>query len=118
MKTDTGFDNPGIIEDEQEMKDSGMSYEERAFYDAISSYGEVKKVMDDRQLREITLDVLESVRSNISVDWQYRESARARLRIMVKKALKKHNYPPEGAEYATETILKQAALFAQEELTK
>ncbi len=89
-------------------EDQGLSPEEVAFYDALAENKSAVEAMGDEKLRLIAHELLENLRKNASVDWQRRESARARMRILVKRILKKYGYPPDLAEDAVQTVLAQA----------
>ena len=69
-------------------------------------------VLEDEQLRELARVLVEKVRSSTTVDWTIRENVQARLRVMVKRTLAQYGYPPDKQAIATETVLKQAELFA------
>jgi type I restriction enzyme, R subunit len=92
----------------------GLSDEEIAFYDALSVKDSAVQVLGDAQLREIARELVTMVRANVTIDWTVRESARARLRTMVKRVLRKYGYPPDQQEAATLTVLQQAELFSGE----
>lgn len=92
----------------------GLSADEVAFYDALVQNGSAKQVMGDEKLRELARVLVVRVRSNITVDWSVRESARARLRVEVKKLLREYGYPPDQEKMATELVLVQASLFGDE----
>lgn len=92
----------------------GLEEDEVAFYDALLANGSAKEVMQDDQLRELARLLVEKVRSNTGVDWTIRANAQARLRVEVKKLLNKYGYPPDEQALATNNILKQAELFAED----
>ena len=85
-----------------------------AFYDALANNESAKNVLGDKQLATIALEVFKSVRGNATIDWTLKESVRARLRRDVKRILNKYGYPPDMQLLATENILKQAELMADE----
>ena len=89
----------------------GLSVEEIAFYDALTKPQAVKDFYDNDQLVAITKELTEMLRSNRSVDWQKKETARAKMRSMVKRLLKKYKYPPEGQEEALETVISQCEMW-------
>jgi type I restriction enzyme R subunit len=95
-------------------EEHGLSYDEVAFYDALIENGSALQVMGDDQLRTLAQLLVQRVRSNIGVDWQYREPAKARLRVEVKKLLQEFGYPPDQQAVATKLVLEQAALFADD----
>lgn len=71
------------------------------------------KVLGDDALQAIARELVETVRRNVSIDWTAKESVRAKLRVMVKRILRKHGYPPDKQEGATKTVLEQAALLSE-----
>lgn len=89
-------------------EESGLSDEEVAFYDALAENESAVQVMGDDKLRVIAHELLMSLRDNVSVDWAHRESARARLRVLVKRILRKYGYPPDLQDSAVQTVLAQA----------
>ena len=94
-------------------EEEGLSQEEIAFYDALARNESAVEVMGDDHLRVIAHELLNSLRSNASVDWQHRESARARMRILVKRILRKHGYPPDLQDAAVQTVLQQAEVLSE-----
>jgi type I restriction enzyme R subunit len=68
-------------------------------------------VLGDKNLRLIAQELVRTVRQNVTIDWTVKETVRARLRVMVRRILRKHGYPPDKQEKATETVLKQAELL-------
>ncbi len=93
---------------EKRGEDLGLTDEELAFYDALETNDSAVKVLGDEALRAIARELTETVRRNVSIDWAAKESVRARLRVMVRRILKRHGYPPDKAEKATRTVLEQA----------
>ena len=91
----------------------GLTTEELAFYDALEVNDSAVKVLGDKVLRAIAQELVETVRRNTSIDWTVKESVRAKLRTMVKRILRKHGYPPDKQEKATQTVLEQAALLSE-----
>jgi len=89
-------------------EESGLSEEEIAFYDALAENNSAVEVMGDQNLRLIAHELLVSLRENVSVDWAHRESARARMRVLVKRILRKYGYPPDLQDSAVQTVLQQA----------
>ena len=109
-----------LIELAKEMNESykigenhGMLKEEVAFYDALSSHDTAEEVLGDEVLRAIAHELTKSVKENMSIDWNLRESARAKMRITVRRLLKKYGYPPDLQKMAVETVVKQAELMAE-----
>ena len=90
----------------------GLSEEELAFYDALETNDSAVKVLGDETLRAIARELVETVRGNVTIDWTLRENVRAQLRVLVKRILRKHGYPPDKQEKATQTVLEQAALLS------
>ncbi len=95
-------------------EDLGLSDDELAFYDALEVNDSAVKVLGDDALRTIARELVESVRRNVTIDWTLRESARAKLRTLVKRILRKYGYPPDKQEKATQTVLEQAELIAKD----
>ncbi|MDM7463274.1 MAG: type I restriction endonuclease subunit R [Tepidimonas taiwanensis] len=87
---------------------SGLSEEEIAFYDALAENESAVQVMGDEKLRVIAHELLVSLRDNVTVDWAHRESARARMRVLVKRILRKYGYPPDLQDAAVQQVLQQA----------
>jgi len=92
----------------------GLSSEEKAFYDALIENGSALDVLGDKKLRTLAQLLVQRVRNSIGVDWQYRETAKARLRVEVKKLLNEFGYPPDEQVVATRLVIEQAALFADD----
>ncbi|MCC6764970.1 MAG: type I restriction endonuclease subunit R [Deltaproteobacteria bacterium] len=92
----------------------GLSEDELAFYDALETNDSAVKVLGDDTLRAIARELVETVRRNVTIDWTLRENVRAQLRVLVKRILRKHGYPPDKQEKATQTVLEQAALLSGE----
>ncbi|MXY34562.1 MAG: type I restriction endonuclease subunit R [Boseongicola sp. SB0664_bin_43] len=93
-------------------EEEGLSQEEVAFYDALAQNESAVEVMGNDQLRVIALELLNGLKSNASVDWQHREPARARMRVLVKRILRKHGYPPDLQDAAVQTVLQQAEVLS------
>ncbi|WP_452219451.1 type I restriction endonuclease subunit R [Lacinutrix salivirga] len=101
------------IKDADKRGDSlGLSEYELAFYDAISQNQSAKEVLGDEVLRELAIYLVETVKNNATIDWTIKESVKAKLKVMVKRALRKFGYPPDQQKLATDTVLKQAELLA------
>ena len=92
----------------------GLSEDELAFYDALETNDSAVKVLGDDTLRGIARELVSTVRKNITIDWTLRENVRAQLRVLVKRILRRHGYPPDKQEKATETVLEQAAILSEE----
>ncbi len=89
----------------------GLSVEESAFYDALTKPQAVKDFYNNEQLVAITKELTEALRKNKTIDWQRKETARARMRLLVKRLLKKYDYPPEGQEEALNTVIAQCEMW-------
>jgi len=94
--------------------DLGLSEDELAFYDALEVNDSAVKVLGDETLQQIAKELVEAVRKNATIDWTVKESARAKLRVIVRRLLRKHGYPPDKQEKATQTVLEQAELLCKE----
>ena len=92
----------------------GLSEDEVAFYDALETNDSAVKILGDETLRTIARELVATVRANVTIDWTMRENVRAQLRVLVKRILRKHGYPPDKQEKATQTVLEQAELFSGE----
>ncbi len=90
----------------------GLSEDELAFYDALETNDSAVKVLGDETLRAIARELVQTVRSNVTIDWTPRENVRAQLRVLVKRILRKHGYPPDKQEKATQTVLEQAEVLS------
>lgn len=91
-----------------------LNDDEVAFYDALEVNDSAVKVLGDDTLKDIARELVDMVRKNVTIDWTVKESVRARLRIMVKRILRKHGYPPDKEEQATRTVLQQAEMIASD----
>lgn len=87
-----------------------LSTEEKAFFDALGDDPEVKELMKDETLVQIAKELVETVNKNMTIDWDIRKDARARMRIEIKKLLIKYDYPPNKSEKAVQTVIRQAEL--------
>ena len=83
-----------------------------AFYDAITKPENIKDFYENETLVALTRELTETLRRNRTIDWEKREPARAKMRMMVKRLLKKYNYPPEGMDAALQTVMAQCELWA------
>jgi type I restriction enzyme R subunit len=86
----------------------GLSDDELAFYDALAQNEAAFEVLGDEKLKVIATELIIAVRKNISIDWTLRESARAKIRVIVRRILRKHGYPPDLQAEATKLVLEQA----------
>ena len=92
----------------------GLSEDELAFYDALETNDSAVQILGDETLRDIARDLVETVRNNVTIDWTLRENVRANLRRLVRRTLRKHGYPPDKQERATQTVLEQAEVLSQD----
>jgi type I restriction enzyme R subunit len=93
----------------------GLTEDEVAFYDALEVNDSAVKVLGEPTLKNIARDLVDSVRKNVTIDWTVRESARAGIRVTIKRILKKYGYPPDKQESATALVLQQAELICKGE---
>jgi len=101
-------------EAEKRGEDLGLNDDELAFYDALGTNDSAVKVLGDEVLRGIAQELVAAVRANVTIDWTIRENVRAHLRVVVKRILRKHGYPPDKQEKATQTVLEQAEVLSEE----
>ena len=92
----------------------GLSEDELAFYDALTKPQAIKDFYENDELIAITKELTEALRKNRTIDWQKRDSARAKMRMMIKRLLKQHRYPPEGMEDAVKTVMSQCELWVDD----
>jgi type I restriction enzyme, R subunit len=95
-------------------EEHGLSPEEVAFYDALAENESAIEIMGDEKLRLIAHELMNAIMANISVDWQKRENARAKIRVLVKRILKKYGYPPDLENDAIRTVIEQAERWSAE----
>nr|WP_269446355.1 DUF3387 domain-containing protein [Deferribacter desulfuricans] len=103
-----------IKESDKEPKEMGLTDYEYAFYCAVADNESARELMGKEKLKELAAVLYDRVKKNTSIDWTIRESARAKLRVIVKRTLRQYGYPPDMQALATETVLKQAELIADE----
>jgi len=103
-----------IVNMDSEAKHLGLTDFEYAFYTAVSNNESAKELMAQDKLRELAVVLTETIRQNASLDWTIKESVKAKLKVAVKRILRKFGYPPDMQLLATETVLKQAELIANE----
>ena len=96
-----------ISESENQGNELGLTAEEKSFYDALTKPRAVQDIYTNEQLVAMTKELTDALRKNRTIDWQKKESARAGMRRMIKRLLKKYKYPPEEAENALETVIHQ-----------
>ena len=92
-------------------EEQGLSEEEIAFYDALAENKSAVQAMGDQRLRVIAHELLISLKENVTVDWAQRDAARARMRVLVKRILRKYGYPPDLQDAAVQTVLQQAEVL-------
>ncbi|TYB30552.1 MAG: type I restriction endonuclease subunit R [Candidatus Mcinerneyibacterium aminivorans] len=97
-------------------KDSDLSEEELAFYDALSQNESAKEILGDETLKKIATELKKEIIENLPLDWVSRKSKRAKVRIQVKRLLRKYDYPPDKQEEAVETVLEQTELMCKKEV--
>ena len=100
-----------IVDAQKDGNKLGLSTEELAFYDALTKPKVIKDFYENDELIAITKELTEALRKNKTIDWQKRESARAKMRMLIKKLLRKHKYPPEGVDDAIQTVMAQCELW-------
>ena len=100
---------------EDEGNDLGLTAEEKAFYDALSTPDGVRQAYSDDEFVALTKELTDVLHKNRTIDWNRKESARAKMRVMVKRLLKKYKYPPAGAEKALETVMRQCDHWADDD---
>lgn len=100
-----------IVAEQKEGDKLGLTADELAFYDALTKPQAIKDFYENGELIAITKELADTLRKNKTIDWQKRESARAKMRMLIKKLLKKHKYPPEGMDDAVQTVMTQCELW-------
>ena len=107
----------GLAKDMREANERGerlgLSEDELAFYDALETNDSAVQVLGDETLRDIARELVNTVRRNVTIDWTLRENVRAHLRVLVRRILRKHGYPPDKQEKATQTVLEQAEVLSE-----
>ena len=103
-----------IKEADRRGEDLGLDFREYAFYSALEVNDNSVAVLGDEILRHIARELVDTIRKNTSIDWTVRENVQAKMRLAVKKILRKHGYPPDMELKATETVLEQAKLLAND----
>ena len=103
---------PRAIHDAKpEGDDLGLTPDEMAFYDALVKPQAIKDFYENDELIAITKELTDTLRKNKTIDWQRREGARAKMRMLIRRLLKKHKYPPEGMDDAVQTVMTQCELW-------
>ena len=101
-----------IRESDRQGEKLNLTKDEVAFYNALEVNDSAIKVLGDETLRDIAKEIADKVRRNTTIDWAIRESARAKLMVLVRRTLSKYGYPPDKQQRAIDTVLKQAELLA------
>jgi len=91
----------------------GLTDDELAFYDALETNDSAVKALGDDTLRTIARELVRTVRANVTIDWTVRENVRAHLRVLVKRLVRKHGYPPDKQEKASRLVLEQAEVLSE-----
>ena len=103
-----------VREAERRGDELGLTEDELAFYDALETNDSAVAVLGDETLKRIAQELVETVKRNATIDWNLRESARAKMRVVVKRLLRKYGYPPDKQEHATQLVLTQAEVVCEE----
>jgi len=103
-----------IRDADSEAQEMGLTEFEYAFYTAVANNDSARELMQQEMLRELAVVLTERVRANTSIDWTIKESVRSKLKVIVKRTLREYGYPPDMQKLATDTVLKQAELIAEE----
>ncbi|MCX2683763.1 type I restriction endonuclease subunit R [Campylobacter sp. MIT 21-1685] len=101
-----------LIASDTQRKDLGLKDYEYAFYEAIAQNESAKELMQQQELKALAIAIFETLKKNITLDWQHKESVRAKLRVAVKKVLKAYGYPPDMQKLAVDRVIAQAELVA------
>lgn len=107
-----------IVKSDKQAEEMGMSDYEYAFYTAVANNASARELMQQDKLRELAVVLFKKVKANASIDWTIKESVKAKLKVIVKRTLRQYGYPPDMQKLATETVLKQAEMLANELLNK
>ena len=103
-----------IVASDDEAKQMGLSDFEYAFYTAVANNDSARSLMQQDKLRELAVVLTQRVRENAAIDWTIKESVKAKLKVIIKRTLRQYGYPPDMQLLATETVLKQAEMIANE----
>ena len=103
-----------IVEQDDNFKQLGLTEYEYAFYTAVSSNESAVELMGKDKLRELAVVLTEQIRKNTSIDWEIKESVRAKMKVVVKRLLRRYGYPPDMQKLATEIVVKQAEMITSE----
>ena len=107
-----------IIKGNEEARSLGLTEEEMAFYDALTKPQAVKDFYENEELIAITRELTEAMQKNATIDWNRKESARAGMRLAIKRLLRKYKYPPEGADEAIQTVMAQCEQWAETKIVE
>jgi type I restriction enzyme R subunit len=103
-----------VRDSDKEAEELGLTAYEYAFYTAVADNDSARELMGKEKLRELAVVLTEKVRANTAIDWTIKESVQAQLRVVIKRTLRKYGYPPDMQLLATETVMKQAEMIADE----
>jgi type I restriction enzyme R subunit len=103
-----------IKEADRKGVDLGLDFREYAFYSALEVSNSTVAILGDDVLKHIARELVDTVRKNTSIDWAVRENVQAKMRIAIKRILRRHGYPPDMELRATETVIEQAKLLADQ----
>ena len=106
-----------VRESDKEAGELGLTDYEYAFYMAVADNDSARELMGKDKLRELAVVLTDKVRANASLDWNIKEDVQAHLRVIIRRTLRKYGYPPDMQELATETVMKQAELMAEETIS-
>jgi type I restriction enzyme R subunit len=95
-------------------EDLGLTEDEVAFYDALEVNDSAVQVLGDEKLKIIAQELVTAVKRSVTIDWTVRENARAQIRVIVKRILRRYGYPPDKQEKATQTVMEQAEVLCRE----
>ena len=92
----------------------GLKKEELAFYEALAQNQSARELMGDEVLSKLAKEITDTLRRSVTIDWQYKEGVRAKMRILVKRTLQRYKYPPDKQEEAVSYVIKQAEEIAED----
>ncbi len=101
-----------MIQNQSELEKLGLNKDEIAFYEALCKPENIKDFYENEELIALTRELTDSLRRNNTVDWTKKESARAKMRMLIKRLLKKYKYPPEEEQDAINTVMQQCELWS------
>jgi type I restriction enzyme R subunit len=102
-----------VTEEDKRGKETGMSEDELAFYDALAENESAREVMQDDILKQIARDLPTAIRNSMTVDWAIRDSVQSMIKMVVKRLLKKYGYPPDKTDKAVEVVREQTKLMCE-----